>query len=279
MFSGLRLTLHRAFYPDFDFASAFNKLNGEIQIATPSHSNPQKQKMRKFVPVWVFKKKVESAAAAASSSVSSSSQLSNASRSSSETESNAGVVLDNEVDELISLIKTGSTLSDIARACEGVITTNTNAERLKGKVANWSKATKALIRFLQKNAFIPERSQLVVGCTQIGVATKADLVCVHFKSKSYVLIENKVGYDYEECGKDVKMSPPFEKFDARVSHQNLLQLLGTQLLFERTFPSIDPRNIKSVLVRYKNSTDSVEDTHLPDDFLSLKADMWKALKR
>jgi len=269
--SGLCPTLHTLFYPDFDFQSAFNRYNGKTSVQVDVSTT--KKTIKRFIPVWIYKKRLAATTVVAPSDTPMSSSSSS---SSTPTRVQAGVILDTEVTELVGLVKNKISLKQIIGACSATTAFSTESFWVRSRVARWSAPTKALAVLLDAKGYLPERSQLVVGSLQCGVATKIDLLCLDLIHHVYVVIECKVGYDYGDCGSDVKMSAPFEAFDARVSNQIQLQLLGSMILLEKHF-GLKPDNVHGIVLRWKSSTDSFEETPIDPALRKLSASLWQAL--
>lgn len=264
--SGLCPTLHTTFYPDFYFPSSFWQIRKK--------SKKRKSRSR-TVPIWIAKKRF-----AASAPLSSSVPLSSSSSSPPHHDGNAGVRLDNEVDELVHLFtKKKFSLRDIASACYSVASSSSSSfESLSSVVSKWSVNTKALVVFLIEQGWNPHRSQLTVASVTHGVATRIDLLCTCPLDQTYEILENKVGYEYsQDCGKEVRMEFPFSEIDARIDHQHQLQLLGTHMLFESSFPHVPSKQIRSCILKH-SSDGTITKIPLDPKFLERKSLVWSALE-
>lgn len=178
---------------------------------------------------------------------------------------------------------------EIFLATSGASPMNPRTDELKPKVAHWSDCTKELVKFLHRKGWIPFRSQVVVGSMECCVATKIDLLCMDARAQTYIVIELKVGYDYGKCGSDVMMLAPFEKLDARIDHQQQIQLLGNILLFEKSFTSVKSEEIDGCILQFKimgsgknysqAASTCLELKEIPLDprFKALKQQMWEAM--
>ena len=90
-----------------------------------------------------------------------------------------------------------------------------------------------------------------------------DLLCLDTKNKTYVVVENKVGYEYMECHtKNIRMEKPFDQWDDSIRNQHHLQLLGTTILFMETFGLTDYSKVTSVLIRFKAPHSGSDDISL-----------------
>lgn len=82
--------------------------------------------------------------------------------------------------------------------------------------------------------WIPVSAQLPVGCKELRLATKIDLVCKDMEGR-IILVELKCGFDdYFDVHNQGFMSYPFNELPTSCRHKTVLQLLLTTYLFFHT---------------------------------------------
>lgn len=109
-------------------------------------------------------------------------------------------------------------------------------ERVRNAYAKRSLDTRKIWSMMFKYGLTPIGTQVGVGSLTLGVATSVDLVCLD-RDKKYVLIEIKSGYEtgYEDATEHT-MNHPFQHRSDCEFHQHQLQLAGTRMLYQLTFP-------------------------------------------
>jgi hypothetical protein len=271
--SGLCPVLKRNFYPDFNYVNAVKKDCDRAAISMIPKKGAAKTKR---VPIWVARKWKTQPASVGWSALPTSSSYTQSTKP--DNNRDLGVLLDNEVTELVKLVNDEDEKKRVemrkifywcypaqlaASSSDSKAETTLSDLIAQNKVTRWLPHTKALVKFLYNQQWTPYRSQLVVGDVALGVGTKMDLLCLDLVNKLYIVVENKVGYDYMECHtKGASMRWPFTDLDDSIRNQHHLQTLGTALLFERTAPAKDPSKVMGVIIRYRVPHQSSDDVAL-----------------
>jgi len=101
----------------------------------------------------------------------------------------------------------------------------------------WHSYTRALMVYLISKRWYPVCAQLPVVSSPATVATAIDLLCWSLEHKSYVLVEIKTGYAgwYTAGNKRLAHAP---KHNNGPYSQHQLQLAGTLLMFQQTYPCV-----------------------------------------
>ena len=138
---------------------------------------------------------------------------------------------------------------------------------IKRKLKKWSSSVYAFWRWVSLNKLLPVATQVAVGSEVLRLATSVDLVCLDKQGKVW-LLETKLGFQtYLQRHTGKSLCAPFTNWNDCVAHQQQLQILGTKMLFEHTFP--DRKVAQSLIVRMRPQKD---DSALVD-YLPLQKDM------
>jgi hypothetical protein len=204
--SGLCPTLRKHFYPHYNFISAVKQECPRTEISMIPKDGKSTPKTRK-VPVWIARKWQSQSERSLSycpseSSSSSSTAVSSTDKNQNQNQNQAlGIRLDNEVTELVNImldskIDLRKILSwcypNVLGACSKDCMEDIDDLCAQARVVGWLSHTKALVRFLYNQSWIPIRSQLECKSPNVRIGTKMDLLCLDTKNKTYVVVENKV---------------------------------------------------------------------------------------
>jgi hypothetical protein len=288
---GIHLTIGTLFWPGFDFKQEFYGHNRDTKVEVSSSATHERSRARsnsqpgaatrkrkssrsrrRFIPIWKIEKKHKACATAK--------PLSPGSSHDAQIE---GQLLDSQIAFAVVLLKSNKySFRDLAEACSDTTTMSTSgAAGARVHACKWSAATRSLVWFLFLKGWLPTNAQLDVGSKKHYVATRLDLVCWDTVGKRRLIIENKVGYEYGECGKSYgPMRAPFKAFDARLDNQHKVQALAGQVLFEKTYPTIaETDRIDAVVLKISANGAGVEEMPVGEDMAKLKDELWRAIVR
>lgn len=95
----------------------------------------------------------------------------------------------------------------------------------------------AIQRALEEKSWLPVAAQVPVGCFEMRLATKIDLVCQTLQG-SIILVELKCGFnEYWDVHDQGYFRPPFERTHISCRNKAFLQLLMSTYLYQHTRPA------------------------------------------
>lgn len=235
--SGLTSKLESNFYPNYTFFNAREAATVRVEVTSSTSSRKRKTTRHRSVPIWVLKRMMQNAnlppttpASVAPSAV--------ACPTNKRNRTAEGRRLDREV-----LMTVEYWIGDMGMELRDVVRQTAPVERLQLSEAMRKKFehdmreqschTQRLWRELYERGMEPVGSQVMVGA--YGVGTLCDLVCWQRRTQKWVIVENKVGFDYWRYGSGASLEEPFRSQTDCPLNQHLLQTAATTWLFMQTF--------------------------------------------
>jgi hypothetical protein len=246
--SGLTSKLESAFYPNYTFFNAREASMVRVEVVSSALAT-KKRKRHRSVPIWVLQRMRQNArlpptATAMRPPVATVCPASKKSRTAE------GRRLDREVLMTVEywIGDKGLDLEDVVHRKAPASKLPSEAMRLKFEhdMREQSWHTQRLWRVLYEQGLEPVGSQVMVGVR--GVGTLCDLVCWNPRTGKWVVVENKVGFDYWRYGSGGSMEEPFQAQTDCPLNQHLLQLAASLWLFVQTFGMV-LASMETLLVR------------------------------